>query len=60
MPVAQVDGRAIDLETKRRLAKEITDAMERAYGLPRDTYVVFIRENTPDCVGVGGELACDR
>lgn len=61
MPTANVEGPPIkDLDKKRMLTREITDAMEKAYGIPRQAYVVVIRENEPENVCVGGELLCDR
>ena len=61
MPNATIDGPPIeDLEIKRVLVKEITDAMEKAYKIPREAYVVLIKENKPENVGVGGELITDR
>ena len=40
--------------------KEITDAVEKAYKLPRQAFVVIIKENSPENVGVGGELIIDK
>ncbi len=61
MPNAIIDGPPIeDLEVKRVLVKEITDAMEKAYKIPREAYVILIKENLPENVGVGGELIIDR
>ena len=61
MPSANIEGPKIeDMETKRVLVKEITDALEKAYSLPRNVYVVLIKENPPENVGVGGELVIDR
>lgn len=61
MPTVTVEGPSIkDLERKRSLTSEITDALEKAYGLPRDVYVVVIKENPPENVCVGGEMVCDR
>jgi len=61
MPNAYIDGPKIeDIETKRALVKEVTDAMEKAYKFPRQAYVVTITENPPENVGVGGELIIDR
>ena len=61
MPNAIIDGPPIkDLDVKRALVKEITDAMEKAYRIPRNAYVVVIKENLPENVGVGGELVMDR
>ena len=48
------------METKRVLVKEVTDALEKAYKLPREVYVVLIKENKPENVGVGGNLIIDR
>ena len=48
-----------DVETKRELVKEITDALEKAYKIPREAYVVLIKENSPENVGVGGKLIID-
>jgi len=61
MPNAYIDGPKIgDIETKRSLVKEVTDAMEKAYKFPRQAYVVTITENPSENVGVGGELIADR
>ncbi|MBN1288588.1 MAG: tautomerase family protein [Actinobacteria bacterium] len=61
MPTATVDGPPVmDLDRKRALAREITDAMEKAYGFPRDVFVVVIKENPPENVSVGGKMVCDR
>jgi len=42
------------------LVKEITDALEKAYKLPRQVYVVLIKENPPENVGSGGHLILDK
>jgi len=61
MPVITVEGPKInDTERKRKLVASITEAAYKAYGLPRSVYVVYIKENNPDNVAVGGELLCDR
>lgn len=61
MPLAIVDGPQIeDLNLKRTLVKEITDALEKAYGFQRESYIVLIRESLPENVGVAGELVLDR
>lgn len=61
MPSANLEGPKIDdVETKRVLVKEITDALEKAYKLPRQVYVVLIKENLPENVGVGGELIINK
>jgi len=61
MPIATIEGPKIeDVKTKRELVKEITDALEKAYKIPREAYVVLIKENSPENVGVGGKLILDK
>lgn len=57
MPSATIEGPKIEnVEVKRVLVREITDALEKAYKIPRQAYVVLIKENPPENIGVGGEL----
>lgn len=61
MPTITAEGPPIrDIDKKRQLVREMTDAANRAYGLPKDVIVVVIRENAPENVGVGGELIADK
>lgn len=61
MPNIVFEGpRIADIEKKRELVKIVTDAAVRAYGLPRQTVVILIKENPPDNVAIGGELLADR
>lgn len=60
MPNIIIDGPKIeDVEIKRTLIKDITDSVEKAYKLPRQSFVVTIREDPPENVGVGGKLIID-
>ncbi|MFX1281768.1 MAG: 4-oxalocrotonate tautomerase DmpI [Promethearchaeota archaeon] len=61
MPTATLEGPPIeDVEIKRILVGEITDALEKAYKMPREVFTVVIKENLPNNVGVGGRLLIDR
>ena len=61
MPDVKIYGPKIkDVETKRQLVKEITDAMEKAYKVQRQAHVVTIFENLPENVSIGGELIIDK
>jgi 4-oxalocrotonate tautomerase len=61
MPNITVEGPAIkDLDRKRTLVREMTDAAHKAYGLPKDVIVVVVKENPPENVAVGGILIADR
>ena len=60
MPIITIEGPEIkDLDTRRALVRELTDAAAKAYDLPREKMIVLIRESTPDQVAVGGELLAD-
>ena len=60
MPNVTIEGPKIDeVEVKRTLVREVTDAVEKAYKLPRQVYVVVVKENLPENVGVGGNLVID-
>jgi len=61
MPNINIDGPVIeDVNTKRTLVRELTDAAVKAYGLPREAIIVVIKETPPENVGIGGKLIIDR
>jgi len=61
MPNISIEGPRIeDVDKKRILVQEMTDAASRAYGLPQEAIVVLIKENSPENVGVAGKLIIDR
>ncbi len=61
MPNITIEGPKIkDIDTKRTLVKELTDAAAKAYELPAKIMVVLIKENSPENVSVGGQLISDR
>ena len=61
MPNITIEGPKIEeIEKKRTLVKEITDAAVKFYGLPKEIIVVLIKDNAPENVGVGGQLISDK
>ena len=61
MPTITIEGPPIkEIDKKRELAKEVTDAATKAYRLPREIIVVVIKENSPENVSVAGQLIIDR
>jgi len=61
MPNITIEGPPIsELEKKRALVQEVTDAATKCYGLPKQVIVVVIKENAPENVSVGGQLIVDR
>lgn len=60
MPIATIEGPKItDLELKRKMADEISGALARGYGMPKERMIVMIKENDPANVAIGGTLLSD-
>jgi len=61
MPTITIEGPKIDdMEIKRNLVKELTEAAVKAYVFPIEVFVVYIKENFIENVGVGGKLVSDQ
>jgi len=61
MPNITIAGPPIkDLDKKRELVKELTDAATKCYGIPPQAISIVINENPPENVGVGGVLVVDK
>ena len=54
----EFEGPRIDIEKKRKLAKELTEVASRIYGIPH--IVMVIHENDTENVSDCGELICDK
>jgi len=61
MPNISIEGpRIADVARKRELVRTVTDAAVKAFGLPRQTIVILLKENPPENGAIGGELLADR
>jgi 4-oxalocrotonate tautomerase len=61
MPVIQVNAlKQPDIDKKRELVARLADLMVELYEVPRESVIVMIKEDEPDNVGIGGELALDK
>lgn len=60
MPSITLEILKTSKERKERLVREITRVAAEATGVPADAFYVFIKENEPDNVGVGGVLLSNR
>ena len=62
MPNITIEGPPRDIETKRKLVKEITKIFKEIYGYPKEFshVTVIIRENPPENVGTNGQLLIDK
>ena len=60
MPVITIDGPAISLEKKEKLVKEVTQLISDIMNIPKEAYVVFIKENPYENMGQGGILISEK
>ena len=56
MPVITMESAKLNMEQKQTLVKEFTETAASVTGIPEADFYVFIRENDPDNVGIGGQL----
>ena len=60
MPIITFDGGKITTEQKADLVRQFTEAARKVTGIRKEAFVIVIRENAPENIGVGGELLADR
>jgi 4-oxalocrotonate tautomerase len=53
-------GPKLEKEKKRDMIKSFTETASRLTGIDKSAFVVYLRESSPENVGVGGELLEDR
>jgi 4-oxalocrotonate tautomerase len=53
-------GPKLEKEKKRDTIKSFTETASRLTGIDKSAFVVYLRESSPENVGVGGELLEDR
>lgn len=59
MPSVTLELAKLSREQKRTLVSEITETVSKVTGLPAESVYVFVKENDPDNIGVGGRLLSD-
>ena len=60
MPTIFFYGPKLDKEKSKEMIKGFTETASRLTGIEKSAFVVYLRESTPENVGVGGELLEDR
>lgn len=60
MPVITFEAAVLNKDQKRELVKGFTEIASRVTGLPEAGFYVFLKENSLENVGVGGQLIEDR
>jgi 4-oxalocrotonate tautomerase len=60
MPTIFFYGPKLEKEKKKDMIKSFTETASRLTGIEKSAFVVYLRESSPENVGVGGELLEDR
>jgi 4-oxalocrotonate tautomerase len=60
MPTIFFYGPKLDKEKSREMVRSFTETASRLTGIQQPAFVVYLRESSPENVGVGGELLEDR
>ena len=60
MPTIFFYGPKLDKDKSREMIKSFTETASRVTGIQKSAFVVYLRESSPENVGVGGELLEDR
>ena len=56
MPVIKVECAAMNVETKEKLIKSLTQTASSIMEIPEAAYIVLLNEMSKDNIGVGGEM----
>lgn len=56
MPVIKVECSTMDIDTKEKLIKSLTQTASSIMGIPEAAYVVLLNEMSKDNIGVRGEM----
>ena len=60
MPVITFDGGKLSKEQKAALVQQFTETAQKVTGIRKEAFVIIIRENERENIGVGGGLLSDR
>ncbi|RCW47734.1 MULTISPECIES: 4-oxalocrotonate tautomerase DmpI [unclassified Halanaerobium] len=60
MPHIVFDGPKLSKEQKKELVKNFTDTASKVTNIPKKSFVVMIKENNLENIGVGGELLSEK
>ena len=60
MPTVFFYGPKLDKDKKREMIRSFTETASKLTGIDKSAFVVYLRESSPENVGVGGELLEDR
>jgi len=60
MPVITMEGPVLSLEKKEKLVKEFTQIASDITSIPKEAFVIFIKENPYENMGQGGILLTEK
>lgn len=60
MPVITLEAGKLNKEQKSQMVKEFTALASKVMNVPKHAFIVLIKENEQDNIGVGGKLLSDR
>ena len=60
MPVITLEGSQLSKEQKRDLISDLSQTASRIMQIPQEAFVVLIKENPTDNIGVGGTMLSER
>jgi 4-oxalocrotonate tautomerase len=60
MPVITLEAGKLNKEQKSKLVKELTETTSKIMNVPEQAFIVLVKENEQDNIGVGGQLLSER
>ena len=60
MPVITIEASPLSHDVKEKLAKEFTDAASKITNIPKEAFVVIVKENAFENMAQGGVLLSER
>ena len=60
MPVITLEAGKLNKEQKSQLVKEFTSTASKVMNVPEQAFIVLLKENEQDNIGVGGQLLSER
>lgn len=60
MPVITLEAGKLNKEQKNLLVKEFTTTASKIMNVPEQAFIVLLKENQTDNIGLGGQLLSER
>ncbi len=60
MPVINIEAGKLNIDQKRELVKEMTAIASKVMNVPEQAFIVLLKENETENIGLGGKLLSDR